>query len=372
MDQNQLLEKLIGGFPGQVFLVGRYKNADLQLREDGVLRVFFPDFHWMSQERAAHYTGGYRFNGNVLLPDKKPLFSTFLEVLESAGDDVEVYQLGDSYDIWREIKDENESTEEAFSRIQGDQFIGGLASRLKALNASFVRGNHDNWLVNLPSSYQESQEKKDLDVADGKIRLSHGHLYDSVEMLVPDTIKASAVRHAPKVKAKSQEIGLISRKDYRDLIAFVKMRARMGDSSLFPYPDIKPLGAILVTDPKELDEIDKDYLTYLDVSIFSKHEGTRNDFDHVLFLEFADQIYVEEMNHPKNHSIHAIGHTHRARLLADRLPSGAPHVVLDCGGWIENCKVLTRPKARPFYVPSAQFAAQFGNELRIYQLGGNY
>lgn len=373
MDHGQLLDRLLTAFRGQVFLVGRYANDDLQLPNDGVLRVFLPDFHWMSRDRAAQYTGGYRFNGNILLSNKKPLLLALLEILgESQGASLEVFQLGDGYDLWREITDENERIEAVFLRIQTDPSISGLVSRIDALGTRVVRGNHDNWLVNLPPSYPQAGYPKEQVAAGGRIHLGHGHIYDTVEMILPDEIKALAVRSAPKVKAGSMEIGLIARKDFADLLSFVKMRARMGDSSLFPYPEIKPVGAMLITEAADLAAIDKDYLTYLDVSIFSKQPGTRNDFDHVSLLEFADQIYLAEQNHPQDHSVHAIGHTHRARLLVDRLPSGAPHVVLDCGGMIENCKVLTKPKAVPFCVPSAQFAAQFGNELRIYQLGGNY
>ena len=374
MDHDQFLGRLLAAFPGQVFLAGRYADGNLQLGDDGVMRFLLPDFHWMSRERADQYTGGYRFNGNVLLPGGKPIFAAFLEVLEAgaAAGPIKVYQLGDSYDLWREFRDADEPLEAVFRRIYYDAVINGLIARLKNLGLILIRGNHDNWLINLPAGYPEAAAPKSEETANGRMVLSHGHLYDSVEWLVPDDIKSWAVRLAPKVKARSHDIGFFTRKDVKDLAGFIKARDRRNDPSSFPYPTIQPRGAFLITDPADLAEIDKSYLTYLDVSIFSKRTGVRNDFDHVSAIEYADQIYVEEVNHPGRHGVHAIGHTHRARILVDRLPDGSPHVVLDCGGWIERCSVLVRPKGRPYYVPSAQFAVQFGNELRIYQLGGNF
>lgn len=233
MDHGQLLEKLLAAFPEQVFLVNRYKNRDLNLDEDGVMRIFLPDFHWMSKDRAEYYTGGYRFNGNLILPNNKPVLLAFLELLEGQTPvELEVFQVGDCYDIWREIKDENESVEEAFLRIQTDPKISGLVSRLKAFNMREVRGNHDNWLVNLPGGYPERKDAKELDAAGGKIHISHGHLYDSFEMIVPDAIKSDVVRRVPKAKAESKNIGLISRRDYQEVVSFIKGRAKRGDSSL--------------------------------------------------------------------------------------------------------------------------------------------
>jgi UDP-2,3-diacylglucosamine pyrophosphatase LpxH len=375
MDHDQFLERLLALFPGQVFLVGRYADPNLRLGDDGVLRFFLPDFHWMSRDRADHYTGGYRFNGNTLLPGGPPVFATFLEALEAAaaaGDgSVEVFQLGDSYDLWRERRDADEPLEAAFRRIYYDAGLNGLIERLKALNVRLILGNHDYGLKGLPDTYPESKAPETDFAAQDRIILVHGHRYDVVEGL-PESLKAWGVRSAPNVKARSQDIGLFARKDIKDLEDFIKLRNRRNDPVSFPYPSIRPRGAFLIAAPSDLAEIEKSYQAYLDVSPFSKQSGLRNDFEHASYLEFADQIYVEEINHPGVHGVHAIGHTHRARILIDRLPDGSRHVILDCGGWIERCSVLARPQGRPYYVPSAQFAVQYGDELRIYQLGGNY
>jgi len=279
--------------------------------------------------------------------------------------------IGDGYDLWRERRDAEEPLEAAFRRIYYDANLNGLIERLKALNVRLILGNHDYGLKGLPAAYPEASAPDSDLAAHDRIILVHGHRYDVVEGL-PESLKAWGVRSAPNVKARSHDIGLFARKDIKDLEDFIKLRNRRNDPVSFPYPSIRPRGAFLIAAPSDLAEIEKSYQAHLDVSMFSKQSGLRNDFEHAGYLEFADQIYVEEINHPGAHGVHAIGHTHRARILVDRLPDGSRHVILDCGGWIERCSVLTQPKGRPYYVPSAQFAVQFGPELRIYQLGGNY
>jgi hypothetical protein len=44
---------------------------------------------------------------------------------------------------------------------------------------------------------------------------------------------------------------------------------------------------------------------------------------------------------------------------------------MDCGGWIENCTVYNDKAKQSLIAPSAQVGVQCGNDLRIYQLGGN-
>lgn len=110
-DHNGFLERLWTAFRNQVYLVGRYADPQLGLPEDKSLRVFIPDFHWLSTSALERYPRGYGFTGNNSLPDGRPLFGTFLDVLEDvqsedvrAGDGaLEVFQLGDAFDLWREM-----------------------------------------------------------------------------------------------------------------------------------------------------------------------------------------------------------------------------------------------------------------------------
>src|SRR5712692_11449890 len=104
IDHDAFLGKLLASFPNQVFLVGRYADDALKLPADNVLRVFLPDFHWMSRLCLERYTGGYQFNGNE--PSNRPLFASLLSIFEdiqASGAGFELIQLGDRFDLWREL-----------------------------------------------------------------------------------------------------------------------------------------------------------------------------------------------------------------------------------------------------------------------------
>jgi hypothetical protein len=117
------------------------------------------------------------------------------------------------------------------------------------------------------------------------------------------------------------------------------------------------VGARLLERLEDVDGLAEEGTTYLDVSIFSHASGGRNDF-----LCFEQQ-------HCDNHAVQVIGHTHHARILVDRLPqNGKPHVLLDCGGWIEQCTVRATTAGAAAVVPSAQMGVQSGNDVRVYHL----
>ena len=375
-DHDRFLKKLLESLSGQVFLAGRYASAELGLPEDGVLRVFLPDLHWMSQKAQLRFTRGYGFNGNSVILDGRPLFSAFLDLLEDLkkgagvhrGAGLEVYQLGDCYDIWREITPGTMDIPAAYERIRNDPVIGSLATRLDGLDAKYVLGNHDHWLL-IATSGRADRTRKEGAAAQGRIRLTHGHEYDALEVALPDEIQAEVVNRYPHPSISMHSIGLFSKKATAEMQTVLSLRARGGFSKTF-YPHVEPDGAFKITDVADVEAIGAKSLTYLDVSQFSHVPGSRNDFDHISYLGFSDQILAAELNHPKDHCLHVIGHTHGARLLIDRLPDGRPHAVLDCGGWIGLCKVRTSEKGTAATVPSAQIGIQYGNDIRLYQLGG--
>ena len=136
------------------------------------------------------------------------------------------------------------------------------------------------------------------------------------------------------------------------------------------YPTVEADGAYIIEKDEDLATCEKNYDTFLDVSGFSRAPGSSNDFAHIDYLRYADEIAAAELNHPLDHSVHVIGHTHQARMLLDRIAPNRPFVTLDCGGWIGLCKVLIKGKREAAYVPSAQIGVQSGNDLRLYQLGG--
>ena len=381
-NHNSFLERLWEVFPRWVFLVGKFADPELKIK-DKTLRVFIPDLHWLSAAALERYPKHYGFTGNSRLPNGKPLFAAFLRVLEELHEDepekLEIYQLGDAYDFWREMtfREEMNFTEEdakkAYQRIRQDPVIGPLTDWLEHLDTTYVVGNHDHWLPQVvPPATRKGvriKVKKEDVAANGKIRLSHGHEYDVVEMGLSNDIKASFVHACTRLKQSLHKIGVFSKKSTDGIQTVLKLRERPGFRKDF-YPTVEPDGAYPIDQAADIDLVEAKYTTSLDISGFSKTPGSANDFDHISYLNFADQIVASEDNDPKDHSVHVIGHTHQARLLVDRIkPDNRPHVTLDCGGWLGLCSVFLKGKTETISVPSAQIGVQYGNDIRIYQLG---
>jgi len=370
---DQFLDQfLVPAFPGQVSFVGRYADPDLGFPDNGPFRVFFPDFHWMSSVCLTRYTGGYQFNGNRQLSNGAPLFATFLQVLErfaaQPGTVLELYQLGDRYDLWRELTpDDDGDVMAAYKRIRSDPGISGLAPRIDALGTKYIRGNHDNWLGKIQFQIPDPASPE-LESNDRKIFLTHGHRYDTIEMLLPDDVKVGGVWLCPKVKPGKHAVGPFSEKNIKGIKQFLAIRNKIGPHHSL-YPTVQPDGAVPIASSADIDAIEKTAETFLDLTQFWHGTEDRNDFEHISYLTFGDQILRFEQNHLNDHCLHVIGHTHHARLLVDRLPSGKPLVILDTGGWIEDC-TISLPQGQAYRAPSAQFGVQHGNDVRIYQLGG--
>jgi hypothetical protein len=361
---DEVLNDLLDAFPGEVFLVGRYADPALELG-DG-LRVFLPDLHWMSRSALQRFPGGYEFNGRSA-KGGAPLFGTLLDLLETwreSDPTVEVYQLGDSFDLWREINEPHENAQSAYDRLRNDPRVRPLADRLVTLQTNFVRGNHDAWLKatthGLPTLADE--------YSNGGSFTTHGHRYDTIERILPDEVRSFFVQLATTVKPRKLRTGAFRKTAIKRLASFLALRKRPG----FPrdlYPTVEPEGALLIQRPEDVETFAGAWQFHLDVSVFSHGSGMRNDFEHIDYLSFGDDIWAHESNHAFDHTLYVIGHTHHARLLVDRTPLGKPLVIMDCGGWIEWCRVKTSPSAPAVAVPSAQVGVQQRNEVRIYQLG---
>ena len=366
---DELLELLLKGFPGNVFLVGHFADPDLDLGDD-VLRIFIPDLHWMSRASLARFSRGYEFNQGAL-PDGRPLFGTLLDVLEDCKDtledEMEVYQLGDSFDLWREMWDANGDVASAFSRVRQDPIVRPLADRLEGLGTRFVRGNHDAWLAGVPHKLPLADEHV---AAGSRICLVHGHRFDNLEGLLPDAVQALVVQLAHAVKPRRLRIGSFSRGDMKRIDGRNALRRRPG----FPKtltPLVEPEGAIRVRSGEDVTRLLESRHFHLKVGGFRHGAGTANDFELIDYLSFGDDIYRHESSRFADHTLYVIGHTHHARILVDRAPaSNKPLVTMDCGAWVERCFVKQSAKAAPDVAPSGQFGVQLGNEIRIYQLGG--
>lgn len=361
---DKVLTDLLAAFPEEVFLVGRYEDAALGLGD--ALRVFIPDLHWMSRWRAMRFTGGYEFNGRSAASGV-PLFGTLLDLLEDwkDGDEsTEVYQLGDAFDLWREVASADETAQSAYDRVRSDVFVRPLADRLVALGTKFVRGNHDAWLKSTEHALPSLEDAYSV----GGVEVAHGDEYDSLERTLPDDVQVFFVQVATAVKPRKLRVGAFRKSAVRKLASFLALRERPG----FPrdlYPTVEPEGALPIERLSDVPELAKSWQLHLDVRAFSHGSGRYNDFEHIDYLAFGDDVWRREATHASDHSLYVIGHTHHARLLVDRTPLGKPLVIMDCGGWIEWCRVMPKPGETAVAVPSAQLGVQQGNEVRVYQLG---
>ena len=264
------LEILWKQFPQQVYLVGKYDDLQLGLPEDNTLRVFIPDLHWLSKKAQDRYPEDFGFTGNNVLPDGRPLFGTFLDVLEDVRDKdaqkgsgrLEVYQLGDAFDLWREkTAAENDATN-AYRRIRNDPVIGNLADRLDALSVNFVSGNHDHWLPQVVPTQLARRIRTEWTAARGKIRLTHGHEYSTLEMGVPDDIKAAAVHFKTNLKPSEHDIGVFSAASLSRIETIFKLRERPGFRKDF-FPRVKPDGACLIEKTSDIQDISNIHVTIL-------------------------------------------------------------------------------------------------------------
>jgi UDP-2,3-diacylglucosamine pyrophosphatase LpxH len=372
-DHDGFLQELLSALPNQVFLVNRWARDDLPFGDDPALRVFIPDLHWMSAASEKAYTG-YHFNGKGPMESGETLFGAFLSVLERyrrAHNPLEVFQLGDRFDLWREATLGGDDPVDLYRRIRDDAGVKPLADRLDVLATQYLRGNHDHWLNHVDPKISDPPSHEELSPAGGAICLTHGHQYDQIEQMLPDELKAWAVQRYPKAPAEVQDIGPFEPKTLKRIKAIQAMRAR--NRGLPIYPDPRPDGARLVRSPQEVSAVSSRCTAFLDVTGFCHDPGDANDFEnHINFLRFAGKIYdFEEANDTKR-VLYVIGHTHHARLFVDKHPKNeGPLVTMDCGGWVEQCTVVSTGAAIAHAAPAAQFGLQCGNDLRIYQIGGN-
>lgn len=373
-DHDGFLEGLLARFPSQLFLVNRFRSDELGFAGDATLRVFIPDFHWMSAASAPKFTG-YHFNGNTSAPGGTMLAQAFLTALEqyrAVTDEMAIFQLGDRFDLWREATTGAKDPLDLYRKIRTDPGVKPLADRLDALGAEYVRGNHDHWLNQVDPTLPEPQRSRDeIITAQGIVYLTHGHRYDQTEQMLPDDFKAWAVQQYPKAPSEVHDIGRFEPETLNRIRSIQAMRA--ANPGLSIYPDPRPDGARLVTSPQDVDAVGAVGSAFLEVTGFCHDPGDANDFEnHINFLRFAGKIYdFERTNHTSRH-VYVIGHTHHARMFVDKHPRNAgPLVTMDCGGWVEQCTVVSPGATVAHAALSAQFGVQCGNDLRIYQLGGN-
>lgn len=364
---DRFLAALVDATGGEVYLLNGHSGV--LDAPDETLRVFIPDLHLVSEAARARFKG-FIFNGFTELSRGVGLFSALLSALTTVktalGDAVEIYQLGDLCDLWREGGIGDESDPEALlRRLQADGKVGPLLQQLDALGTKCVYGNHDQWLATVFPEYQPRPD------ATGWMS-EHGHAFDPREQH-GESFNEFMVRILKFIKDGKWGVGpfedrapgkLRSRTEaYRDAGAH-------GPN----WPKLRTTGGRWVGAPVDVDEVMTTASTYLDTDWFwtpgRPRVGMEDIADHWQYLDFLSAIRSCPSQPLVGATLCVIGHTHHARLIRTDHEDGRPLVIMDCGGWVERCGPLRRNDGS--VVPSAlsaQVGVQCGNELRIYQLG---
>lgn len=328
----------------EVRLVAALRHEQLGFLNDKDLRIFIPDVHLISEKRLIEGEFTYSANYPELLTG---VLGALAGLRSQAAPDetVEVYQLGDFLDLWREAPQPDEPPEVP-ARIKDDHQDLIEAFFDRRLKTHFLLGNHDFDLYRWPDYAGWERRYYLPDAAPGAIVL-HGDYFDWVERM-PASIKQIFVylfsaRVAPSdyVLGQMRSLSLQSHagRDYRKQIQLAQA------ASIGTLRSPRAQGVPPEWNVQREGVADATSLAFLDSAC---QECLKANQEFGLSLKVA-----------------VIGHTHHARIAVRESADGGLFTLIDCGAWIENCRA--REDAAP--APNAQIAALSGGEARIYQLG---
>jgi len=349
-----------------VQLVSRLKDDRLDFPHAHDIRVFIPDVHLLSRDKAKAYNYGTNY-----IPLLSSLAGELIEFKESSsekGAQVTVYQLGDFFDLWRETPtylSRNklaEGTATAVQKMAEDHQV--LYERLfgPELNIQLVLGNHDFDLhyledfigAELRYYFPFHSEGNPVAVA------LHGATFDSRERRLSDAIKHMAVHYlGPYVHDRVLDLTPI-----RELMVENHGENEYTDHIQRPQPS--GLGRSHPMEGEDL--IQKNELGDENHNVLSPGDPNLPEQDLVFFPQARQ--FASLINEETGWNIRFVvcGHTHFARIVVDdRSQSqggtkGGFFALVDCGAWIEECSLDGE------IVPNAQIAIMYDNDIRIYQL----
>jgi UDP-2,3-diacylglucosamine pyrophosphatase LpxH len=321
-----------------VQLVASLRDERLNFPQTGELHVFLPDIHLITGARRSE--AGYKYGANypdLLLTVVKRLRA--LKLAAAPDGEVVVYQMGDLFDLWRQV-DGLDPDANAASAIQNDQADLLAALRDGDLNAQFLLGNHDYDLYRFPNfdGWQRSY------VLAPSVLLLHGDVFDWVEKLPGELKNLVLYLFGASHQAGTAELEKLRPLNKRQR-AGRKFRAYIQNKAPAPTgkwrADAGDGGGnwnvqVAGTAPKEM-------LVYLDAA---REKCRQAGGQSGSALRMA-----------------VIGHTHQARIAVHDTVDEF-FALMDCGAWIENCSTADDPAPRP----NAQIGALGANEARIYQL----
>jgi UDP-2,3-diacylglucosamine pyrophosphatase LpxH len=326
-----------------VRLVAALRHERLGFPNGKDLRVFTGDVHLISEKRLIEGEFTYATNHPKLLTS---VVAALAELRSQAAQDetVEVYQLGDLLDLWREAPRPDQQPDVP-ARIKDDHEDLITAFLDRRLGLHFLLGNHDLDLCRWPDYAGWERRYYLPDAAPGVVVL-HGDYFDWVERL-PASIQeifvylfAAGVAPNDYVLGRMRALSLESHagRDYRRQIQLAQAA---------------PIGPLR---PPRADGIPPEWNV--------QREGVAD----IANLRFLDSAYRECLKANRefglNLKVAVIGHTHHARIAVREAGDGGLFTLIDCGAWIENCRAQDGAGSSP----NAQIAALSAGEARIYQL----
>lgn len=330
----------------RVKLVSSLRDDRLGFPNANDIRIFIPDLHLISERRRVR--GGFKYatNHTELLTSVVSALNE-LKTKAAAGEIVQVYQLGDFLDLWREADGKDDQVDVA-SAIKDDHqdLVSALLDR--HLRTRFLLGNHDFDLYRWPdyTAWERRYYLPDDTAQTPSVVLLHGDIFDWVESL-PDAVQDVFVYlFAPNVSAVDYRIG--------KMISLI--RQSHGDRKYRTYIQAAQPSTLGSVRDNGVDEIpDRWNVQTAGVSPSAN----------LLFLDSAYECCKRaNEQYQMNLRVAVIGHTHHARIAVRETDDGGLFTLMDCGAWIENCIADGDETA----TPNAQIGALCGNEARIYQL----
>ncbi len=308
-----------------VHLVARTTLSGATL-PSGKVWFFIPDLHLLTKRSAENYQysfvhdKGGKVARHALLAE---LGRGLARLRAREPNSLYVFQLGDFIDIWREnrIAEIEDLTSLAQRVIADNPAAKKYLVDAKTLGASLVLGNHDHVGSHSLARDDAFRRMKTAYVLpkDGHIVATHGDLFDPIEGL-PDRWSRWGSRFTTVIHSTTTNLNAAKR----------------------------------ITDPSHVPK---------SWGVKKKHRLLAGAIRMAKGLRSGHAPTLRRLRLRKKRpvKVFAIGHTHHACLA---IKDGV--VLLDCGAWLERCKVGGK------VVPSCQIGviagAPKGADLRIYQL----
>jgi hypothetical protein len=345
-----------------VQLVARLKDERLGHPAVHGVRVFIPDVHLLSKERAKRFR--YTTNHVDLLIDVAGELVTFKKSATGTGVPVTVYQLGDFVDLWRQfpkymsIEKAAEQGEMNYQEVLEDHLV--LSQRLfgPELGTRRVLGNHD-----FNTHYVASGIAANLvyffpyDPANHPMGAAlHGDYFDSFQRKMSERLQHRAsYRFGPRLKQLVYDLGGL----------------RPGGIGAYGKKDVPLAQPAPLGKSGHLEDemtLAKEDLAQNRFNVQAAGDPSAPERLFELFAKAEDCAAIVNDQTGWDLRFAVIGHTHMARIVLDERSEkdggtkGGFFALVDCGAWVEQGYLDGK------VVPNAQIGVLYDNDVRIYQL----